>query len=527
MSANLTEPGPTIGEEQAGENFGRQSHEHSCAISCQEYIIECYTGHDVHEASLISEAIDMGWYVPEGEDSPAGTPMEDVGNLLDLHGIPTNRYIHANVFHLTAELAQGHKVILGIDPEMLAGHPIFSEIHSALETSDFNHNVIVSGIDTTNPDHATVIVSDPATGQAAAHYPMDRFVAAWSTSDFFMVATQEPAPAWLPEMKNFDYEAGHIDTVAGMPYDEFLQLENSPDVLAAHLAQRAPAEAHGHEPGVDQDGSQGEHVTSATHGPDRAHHEAGTHDGQGQGHHEEAHSEHDHHTGGPGTVHPTGGHIGAVHHPGGHPGTVHHTGGHTGTGHHAGGNDGRDHHAAIRDLLDGTDKDTHGNGGRPGLNDDIHGHNAGGHGTHRHDAGFHDLLHGPAGDAHGDGAFVGHDDIHGYHVGDHATHRHDAEFHDLLHGPAGDTHGTGAFEGLHEDIHGFNAVGHVGHDHDVGFHDLVGHDGRADFHSDLHAPHLEDLFGLSDTQADHHAGPGEDPLYDDDAHSSDFPSEDT
>jgi hypothetical protein len=59
---------------------------------------------------------------------------------------------------------------------------------------------------------------------------MDKFLDAWQDSNFFMVATQEPAPSHLPEMFNFDYDAGHLEYVNGMPYDQFLDLEDQPEL---------------------------------------------------------------------------------------------------------------------------------------------------------------------------------------------------------------------------------------------------------------------------------------------------------
>lgn len=59
---------------------------------------------------------------------------------------------------------------------------------------------------------------------------MAQFLDAWADSQFFIVTTQQPPPPYLhlPEMVNFDYGLGHLPTVAGMPYQEFLTLEDQP-----------------------------------------------------------------------------------------------------------------------------------------------------------------------------------------------------------------------------------------------------------------------------------------------------------
>lgn len=204
---------------------GQQGYADTCAIRCQEFILEQFTGVEFDETMLRDEAINAGWYQPGG-----GTAPQDVGNLLELHGIAVTRYEGASIFNLTNELAQGHKVIVGLDSGEIWGQsPILESLADKLGMSGADHAVVVSGIDTTDPDNVQVIISDPGTGEAAATYPMDQFVDAWRDGNCFMVATQEPAPHWLPEMANFDYVQGHIPTVWGMPYDNFLGLADQPE----------------------------------------------------------------------------------------------------------------------------------------------------------------------------------------------------------------------------------------------------------------------------------------------------------
>lgn len=218
-------PDPTIGtpETDVGAWDGKQSYDDTCAIRSQEFILEQFTGQEIAEDALVRQAQESGWYRP-GQ----GTMPEDVGNVLEANGVPVNRYEDASTHDLANELAQGHKVIISVDSGELWGeqNPVVEQVSSVAPVDGADHAVVVSGIDTSDPNNLRVVVSDPGTGEAAATYPMDQFVAAWQDSSFFMTATQEPAPSTLPEMQNFDYEAGHIPEVAGMPYDEFAGLEN-------------------------------------------------------------------------------------------------------------------------------------------------------------------------------------------------------------------------------------------------------------------------------------------------------------
>jgi hypothetical protein len=197
---------------------GQQRLPDDCAIKCQQFILEQFTGQHWDENAMVREAFDHGWYEPG-----KGTPSAAVGNLLELHGVAVHRYEHASQFHLAQELAQGHKVIVGVDSAKLwfnaAGIPVA------------DHAVVVSGIDTHDPLHVNVLISDPGTGQALGNVPLEQFLDAWHGSDFSMVATCEPAPAHLPEMAHFDYDLGHIPTVAGLAYDVFLTYAHHLDAL--------------------------------------------------------------------------------------------------------------------------------------------------------------------------------------------------------------------------------------------------------------------------------------------------------
>ncbi|HKP51298.1 MAG TPA: hypothetical protein VJ183_01455 [Chloroflexia bacterium] len=229
VGSDITRPRPSIGTPETDVTTwdGSQNYADTGGIRSQEFILEQFTGVEIDEDALISEAEAQGWYTP-GE----GTMPQDLGKLLELHGVEVSRYVDANQWQLASELAQGHKVMIGVDSGELWGTD--SLIETILEMLGFqlsgaDHVVIVSGIDTSDPDNVKVIVSDPGTGEPVASYPMYQFLDAWKDSEFYMVATRDPAPAHLPEMAYFPYDAGHIDNVAGLPYDQFLDLQFLPD----------------------------------------------------------------------------------------------------------------------------------------------------------------------------------------------------------------------------------------------------------------------------------------------------------
>lgn len=242
---------------------GVQSYPDTCAIRCQEFILEQFTGLPWDETVLVEESANHGWY-------NQGTSPEHIGNLLELHGVGVNRYFDASIYNLASELGQGHKVIIGVDSgELWDRNPILDRLSDALGIGGADHAVVVSGIDTSNPDDIRVMVSDPGTGQAVASYPMEQFLDAWEDSHFFMVSTQAAPPAYLhhPEMAHFDYAQGHIPQVAGVPWDDFLAMKDHPELWDQLTSDADTARDHAGE--VDAHKESGHHEASADeHGDD-------------------------------------------------------------------------------------------------------------------------------------------------------------------------------------------------------------------------------------------------------------------
>lgn len=195
-----------------------QAFSDTCAIKSQQLILQDF-GINVSEVDLVRTAAEHGWY-------NGGTAPEDVGNLLELANIPVTRLEDANVFNLVNELAQGHKVIVGVhSDELWEGDTIIGKFRNWL--TDFfqgeapDHALIVAGIDTSDPENIKVIVTDPGSGDDGKPYPLDQFMDAWSDSHCFMMSTDLSVPEVVKGMENFNYNAGHIDNVAGLEYSDF------------------------------------------------------------------------------------------------------------------------------------------------------------------------------------------------------------------------------------------------------------------------------------------------------------------
>ena len=180
------------------------------------------------------------------DQPPADTPrrdralpeLDDGGCLLELYGIPANRYRHASLFELASELAHGHMaVVYTTDPAWRpdAAHDSLARGAAGRPGDRDSGAVIVVAIDTADPTETWIISVEPGRGEAVTRQAFGYFLWLWRTSDITVVATQEPAPSWLPEMAGFDYDVGHLPALAGLSFEQFIALADSPDLLHAHL----------------------------------------------------------------------------------------------------------------------------------------------------------------------------------------------------------------------------------------------------------------------------------------------------
>lgn len=157
----------------------------TCAIKSQQIILE---SHDINvsEQDLVEESIDKGWYVP----GQGGTMPEDVGNLLEEHGMTVNHFENATIDDIASELAKGHQVIVGVDSGELWQPGHFETFEDFFKLGGADHALIVSGIQV-NPltSEREVILTDPGTGEVAHTYTIDQFEDAWDDSDNFMISS--------------------------------------------------------------------------------------------------------------------------------------------------------------------------------------------------------------------------------------------------------------------------------------------------------------------------------------------------
>ena len=207
---------PVIGLPPAGDltdmNTIYQGYDDTCAIRSQEIILRDF-GIEISQEQLIAESQIHGWY--DGN----GTSLDNIGNLLELHGIGLEKYSDGSVVDLVNNLAQGKRIIVGVDSGELWNSGFFEDLEDVVLGDRPDHALIVAGIDC---ERGVVVLTDPGTGHVAKSYPLEQFLDAWADSGHFMIATDQPAPATASGMTNFDYERRHITFIGDMSYEDWL-----------------------------------------------------------------------------------------------------------------------------------------------------------------------------------------------------------------------------------------------------------------------------------------------------------------
>jgi len=155
-------------------------------------MLESLTGQDFDEEELRQEAIDNGWYTPG-----AGTPLGQMGAILEAHGIPVEREYGGTVDSIESTLEHGGKVMVAIDADETwnagkddANDDLLGDV-GGIPGQDANHAVEVIGVDRSDPDHPMVILNDPGHPDGRGMMvPLDEFQDAWEDSGNYMVSTK-------------------------------------------------------------------------------------------------------------------------------------------------------------------------------------------------------------------------------------------------------------------------------------------------------------------------------------------------
>jgi hypothetical protein len=183
------------------------------AVVAQQNIIEAFTDREVSQEQLVYDATVHGWLSNGGM-----SPME-ISSLLDFHGIDAHARIGATVEDLMAELAQGHKVVVGEDVGAWRNqdHPLADFFHQSA-----NRAIWIEDVDMSDPTDPQIRISHSGDPDGVGKvYLLSDFITSWQDAGFFYVATDNPSPDLHSKVGGFDADTGFFSELVDFLKDLF------------------------------------------------------------------------------------------------------------------------------------------------------------------------------------------------------------------------------------------------------------------------------------------------------------------
>jgi hypothetical protein len=191
-----------------GDGFTHQRTAFTCAVASQKMILDLFnvvsdrTGKPLTEDELQYAGIAHGWL------SEHGTSVNDMGRLLDYHGVACH---HGSGWpELIHDLAAGHQAIVALNADGLwTSHPWLAPLTHVFGQSP-NHALVLKGLRVDEQGHVMVVVNDPGREDGGGNeYPLSQFQDALHDHGFRFVATDQPPPDWIPSPTLPDVESLH------------------------------------------------------------------------------------------------------------------------------------------------------------------------------------------------------------------------------------------------------------------------------------------------------------------------------
>lgn len=173
-----------IGDLEDLENWHMQAEKLSCTVSMQELVGEQLLGRDLPEQEMIDYARKRGWY-----DPAEGVSERDATRVLEEMGFEVNRERDMTLQDLLDALAEGEKVICGINTMAMENREL-----ADLPGIKANHVVQLVAVDFSNPEKPQAIVNDMALANGkGVRYDLDVFLDAWKAGRNFAVTVGKGA----------------------------------------------------------------------------------------------------------------------------------------------------------------------------------------------------------------------------------------------------------------------------------------------------------------------------------------------
>lgn len=206
-----------------------------CDFQCESYLLRKH-GKDISDVSLAEEAKRNYWL------SNMGTPLYNMGKLLESNGLLVNRVYDADIDKLCRILEKNDAIVV------VNGSKLFSTEGDPFSDDNPNHAVVVLSV---NKEKGEVELFNPSTGNEKDVYSLSLFEDAWSESKNYLVLVREKGyeNEYIPrpiDVSNVSLTADLlelIDTIAENAHNVWAEekLRNNPDL------KYAPLDKDGHE----------------------------------------------------------------------------------------------------------------------------------------------------------------------------------------------------------------------------------------------------------------------------------------
>lgn len=223
--------GSVIGNPGYDMQFWHKQSFNDCDVVAQQMGLESLTARHFSESALLHEAIHDGSHLATG-----GTPADYIGHLYETHGFPIERHHDATMDELKEKLAEGQKVVVAVNSQILWANESHVPEFSALPA---NHSVEVIGVvyPYNDSEHPKVILNDPGidNGQGVM-VPLEQFEHAWATSNHLMAAahTQDSNSPILTDVSSIIGSAGLNNGAGTYSSDDTLEERNAKDRVNAY-----------------------------------------------------------------------------------------------------------------------------------------------------------------------------------------------------------------------------------------------------------------------------------------------------
>jgi ribosomal protein L32 len=209
--------------------------ENLCDFQCESYLLKKH-GKEISDSSLVEEAKSNYWL------RSMGTPLYNIGKLLESNGLLVNRVYDADVNKL-CEALEEYDIIVVVNGFRLSGNE-----EDPFSEDNPNHAVVVVSIDKVANE---IVLYNPATGNEKDVYSLTAFEEAWNESKNYVVLIREK------EYEN-EYNPRPIDVSDVSLTPDLLELidtiaENAHNVWAEEKLRKnpglkyAPLDKDGHE----------------------------------------------------------------------------------------------------------------------------------------------------------------------------------------------------------------------------------------------------------------------------------------